>query len=86
MRNFSQFCRKFVAASVLVVALACSVFAGDVQYPNVTSPPPPPPAAGDVQYPAATDTPDGDMPSPGTTMDSVTGVALYLLQSTVALF
>ena len=50
MRNFSQFCRQFVAASVLVLALACPTFAGEMQYPTVTSQPPA--TTGDMPLPA----------------------------------
>lgn len=88
MRNFSQFYRKFVVASMLVLALACSTFAGDIQYPAVTSPPPAT-INGDVQYPTVAspwDTLDGDIPFPGATVDSVTGVALALWQNSLALF
>lgn len=88
MRNFGQFCRKCVAASVLVLSLACSAFAGDIQYPAVTSQPPAT-ITGDVQFPNVTSSPDtlnGDIPYPGVTVDSVTGMALALWQSSLALF
>jgi hypothetical protein len=88
MRNFGQFCRKCLAASVLVLALACSTFAGDIQYPAVTSPPPAT-LNGDMQYPTVASSPDtinGDIPYPGVTIDSVTGIALSLWQGALALF
>lgn len=88
MRNFSQFCRKLVAVSVLVLALACSAFAGDMPYPGVTSQPPAS-ATGDIQYPGVASSPettDGDIPFPGVTADTVTGVALALYQNALALF
>lgn len=82
MRNFSQFGRRCIAVSILVLALACSTFAGDMQYPGVTSPPPAT-TSGDMQYPtvtAPTETADGDVQYPGVT------TLLTLWQSTLALF
>ncbi len=84
MRNFGQFCRKFVAASVLVLALTCSTFAGDVQYPAVTSQPPAATTTGDIPFPgvtASSETTNGEIPFPG-----VTEIALTFLQSALSLF
>lgn len=83
MRNFSQFCCKFVAASVLVLALACTTFAGDMQLPAITSQPPPA-TTGDMQFPNVTSSPEttnGDMQFPG-----ATEIALTFLQSALSLF
>jgi hypothetical protein len=82
MRNFSQVCRKCLSVSVLVLALASSTFAGDIQYPGITSQPPAT-ANGDVQDPnvTSTDAVDGDIQYPG-----VTVVAMSLLESTLSLF
>lgn len=88
MRNFSQACRKFMAASILVLALSCSVFAGEMQFPTVVQPPPVI-RDGDVQYPgvdSSTETVDGDVQYPAATVDSVSGLALTLWQSAMALF
>jgi hypothetical protein len=88
MRNFNQFCRKFVVASVLVLALTCSAFAGDMPLPNVTSPPPSS-ANGDVQYPgvdSSSATTNGDMQYPGVADDTWTDTALNLLQGVLSLF
>ena len=83
MRNFNQFCRQCVAAFVLMMALACSAFAGDVQYPNIISQPPAT-TNGDIQNPtvtSSTDTADGDVQFPG-----VTVVAMSLLESALSIF
>lgn len=88
MRNFGQFCRKSVAASVLVLVLACSAFAGEMPFPNITSQPPAT-ANGTIPYPGVaspTDTLNGEVQYPGATLDAVTGVALSLWQSALSLF
>jgi len=87
MRNFSHFCRKCVAASVLVLALACSTFAGEIPFPGVTSPPPA--ATGDIPFPGVASPPmtiNGDIPYPGVALDSTEGIALILWQSVLSLF
>lgn len=89
MRNFSQFCRKCVVASVLVLALACSTFAGDMQYPGVTSPPPPTTVTGEIPYPGVSSSPvtlNGETQYPGATSDRVTETMLSLWQSVLSLF
>ena len=82
MRNFNQFCRQCVAAFVLMMALACSVFAGDVQYPNIISQPPVT-TNGDTQCPttSSTETADGDIQYPGATV-----VAMSFLDSALSIF
>lgn len=87
MRNVSQFCRKLVATAVLLLVLTCTGFAGEMPLPGVTAPPPVT-TAGDTQYPGAssTETVDGDTQFPGVTVDSVTGMAVTLWQSAMALF
>jgi hypothetical protein len=84
-----QFCRKWVAASVLVFVLACSTFAGEMQFPGVTAPPPPPSATGDMPLPGATsptETVSGDMQYPGATESSLTETMFDLLQGVLSLF
>ena len=76
-----------MAASVLMLVLTCSAFAGDMPYPGITAPPPA--TTGEIPFPGAassSDTLDGDIPFPGATVDSVTGVALALWQNSLALF
>jgi hypothetical protein len=83
MKSLGQFCRKYLAASVLVLAFACSTFAGDMQYPGITSTPPAT-TNGDISFPgvvSSTDTVDGEIQYPG-----VTVVAMSLLESALALF
>ena len=79
MTHFSQFCRKSLAVSVLVLALTCATFAGEMQYP-VEPPPPPPPTSS-----ATATTDDGHMQHPAAS-DSVTGFAANVLQSVLSLF
>lgn len=89
MRNFNQFCRKCLAVCILVLTLACSTFAGEMQYPGVSTPPPPVTTTGEIGFPgvaSSTETADGEMQYPGVTLDSVTGMAITLWQSTLALF
>jgi hypothetical protein len=88
MSNFNQFCRKYVAASVLVLVLACSTFAGEIPYPGVTNPPPSS-ATGDMQYPGVTSssaTTSGETQFPGVADDTWTETALNLLQGVLSLF
>lgn len=70
MRNFRQSCRQIGSVSILVLALACSTFAGDIQFPGATTPPP---------------TTNGEMQYPGATADPMTEIALSLLQSALSL-
>lgn len=87
MRNFSQFCRKCMAAYILVLVLAYPTLAGEMQYPGITNPPPS--TTSDIQASGVTtsaETADGDTQFPGTTVDSITGLTLTLWQTTLALF
>ena len=76
---------KALCTSVLVLVLASSAFAGDIQYP--VAPPSPAPATGDIQYPTTSNnlTPPGAAASV-TEVDTVTRIALNLLQSVLTLF
>lgn len=76
---------KALCTSVLVLVLASSVFAGEIQYP--VAPPPPAPAGGDIQYPTTSNnlTQTGEAAS-APEADTVTGIALNLLQSVLTLF
>ncbi|HKS29220.1 MAG TPA: hypothetical protein VJS44_15435 [Pyrinomonadaceae bacterium] len=57
--------RRLCGAFILTLALNFSAFAGDVQFPGVTSPPPDQQtsAPGDIQLPSAT----GEIQTPGAT-------------------
>lgn len=82
MKNLRQFC----AAAVLTLALAASAAAGDI-HTGVTSPPPPQPASMAQTGMAQT---DGTMHT-GVTgsepkADTLTGIALTLMQSVLSLF
>ena len=73
---------------MLVFALTCYAFAGEVQYPGITSPPPAT-TEGEMHYPGVaspSETADGDTQFPGVAVDSVTGMAVTLWQSAMALF
>lgn len=88
MRNFGQFCRKCLAVSVLMLALAGSTFAGEIPYPGVTAPPPAT-TDGEIPYPGITSSTegiDGEGQYPGATIDSVKEFALNLWQSALTLF
>lgn len=76
--------RKTLSASLIVLALCSTVFAGDI-------PSPPAPCAGDINNPPLT---AGDIPSPPNaiqtpddqTADGLAGAALTVLDSVLALF
>jgi hypothetical protein len=87
MRNFSQSCHKFVAASVLVLTLTCAAFAGEMPLPGITSPPPTS-ATGTIPYPGVTspETLNGEVQYPGVDESTITETALYLLQGALSLF
>lgn len=88
MRKFSQFCWRSFAVSALTLVLTCSTLAGTIPYPGVTAPPPVT-TEGEMQFPTAappSETADGDTQFPGVAVDSVTGLALALWQSAMALF
>ncbi len=82
MKKFHQFC----AVVFLAAALSLSTFAGDIQAPGMTSPPPPQPSVvSETETPGAPDA--GEIGCPGvTTLDPVTEAALSLLQSILSLF
>ena len=87
MRNFSQLCRKCVAASVLVLVLACSAFAGTIPYPGIADPPPA--TTGEIPFPGVyspTETASGEIQYPGATESTLTETALDQLQSELSLF
>lgn len=89
MRNFTQFCRKGLAMTVLVLVLAYSALAGTIPFPGVVDPPPPQSVTGDIQYPGVASRPEtvtGEIPFPGVAADSVGGIALTLWQSVLAFF
>ncbi len=70
MKQLKQLC----AAVLLTLALALSAFAGDIEFPGVTSSPSQPSASGDISTPATT------------SIDPLTAVALSILQNALSLF
>ncbi|OLE53142.1 MAG: hypothetical protein AUG51_14710 [Acidobacteria bacterium 13_1_20CM_3_53_8] len=68
---------KTIRASVLILLLACSAYAGDMQNGVTDSPPPPPPSAVQEQ-------PTGGEMQNGVA-DSLMETALTLLESVLAL-
>lgn len=80
--------RQLCAASILILTLAFSAFAGDVQFPGITNPPP------DQHQTSAT----GDMQAPGASVsgqmdtglasdaDSVAEIALNFLVNALSVF
>lgn len=80
MKKLQQFC----ATAVLIVALALSVFAGEIGAPGAKNPEPHSSStAGEIGAPGDT----GDtLPDPGAALDPVTEAALNMLQSLLSLF
>lgn len=71
MKHLKQLC----ASIILTLALALSAFAGNIEFPGVTSQSSQPSAAGNMEYPGA-----------NTSVDPLTVVALGLLQNALVLF
>jgi hypothetical protein len=71
MKHLKQFC----VIVVLTLVLALPAFAGNIDFPGVTSQSSQPSAAGEMSTPGAT-----------TAMDPLTVVALGLLQNALVLF
>jgi hypothetical protein len=86
MRHLDQFFRRFLAVTVLMLALTCPAFADDGWMQTGLTPPPPPPHATGVMHPWATDTDtalDGWIQSG---LAPTTEVALSLLQGLLSQF
>jgi hypothetical protein len=82
MKKVQQFC----AVVVLAAALSLSTFAGDIQAPGMTSPPPPQPSlVSEIGTPGAPVADEIGCPDI-VTLDPVTEAALSLLQSLLSLF
>jgi hypothetical protein len=69
--------RRFGVTSVFSLVLATATFAGEISTPK--APPPPPPAASSALTP-------GDIQNPQGASDSVTDIALQLLQTMLSVF
>lgn len=77
--------RQFCAAMALTLALTLSAFAGEMQTPSVTTPPPPASATGDIPFPGITAA--GDMAGPGlTAVDPLTEIALAFMTGALSVF
>jgi hypothetical protein len=76
MRKLKQLC----IATVLTLSLSCIAFAGDMDTPGITPPPPPnqPSITGDMHTTGVTSETSN---SETTAIDSVTGLALYIFNS-----
>ena len=78
MKKLQQLC----VAGVFTLVLATTTFAGDIETPGKTQPPPP--AASSTLTLGDIDTPG--MQNSQVTSDSVTDIALNLLQTVLAMF
>jgi len=80
MKQLKQFC----AAALLTMAIGITAFAGDIQSPGYTEPPPP----GDIQSPTATTPVPGEMGTPGvtSTIDPVSQFTLDLFAQLLSIF
>jgi len=81
MKKLQQLCM----AGVFTLVLTTATFAGDIQTPGITQPPPPPPDGLSAITPGDIETGPGVQNSQATS-DSVTDIALNLLQTMLALF
>jgi hypothetical protein len=78
--------KQLSLATALTFMLATGAFAGTIDTPAVQPPPPPPPdSSSSVATPGDMETP-GVTQGPGLASDSVTEVALSLLQSVLSVF
>lgn len=80
MRKLKQLC----IATVLMLALCFTAFAGIMDTPGVTPPPPPPSVTGEMGTPGVTASETSY--SETTAIDSVTWLALYLFDSMTSVF
>jgi hypothetical protein len=80
--------RKALRISVLIMALAFSVNAGEIQNGVVSTPPPPPAMAGEIQNGVASagDIQNGVISTSLPAESTATEVLLALLQNLLALF
>jgi hypothetical protein len=76
--------KQLSLATVLTFMLATCAFGGIIGCPAV--PPPPPPDSSSAMAPEIIDTPRAATQSPGLASDSITEVALSLLQSVLSVF
>ena len=74
---------KIIRASVLVLLLACSAQAGEIQNGSPQPPPPPPPSAEPAQEEMTTEEAEGD--STSDLADTLTEAALSVLDNVLAL-
>lgn len=82
MKNLQRLC----ASVVLTLALAASVFAGQIDTGKTPPPPPPTSATAAGQIDTGIAPPDTTPNGETTSVESVTEIALNLLQSVLALF
>ena len=77
--------KQLSLATALTFMLATYAFGGIIDTPAVPPPPPPPPDSSSSMVPGDMETP-GVTQGPGLASDSVTEVALSLLQSVLSVF
>jgi hypothetical protein len=78
--------KQLTSAVALILVFTVTAFAGIIETPAVPPPPPPPPeSSSSVAAPGGMETP-GVTQGPGLASDSVTEVALSLLQSVLSVF
>lgn len=83
MRTFRQLC----AVTVLTLILSLSAFAGEMQTPSVTAPPPSSQTSstGEMQTPSASVAGETETPL-AADADSMTAMALFLMVGTLSVF
>ena len=79
--------KQLTSAVALILVFTLTAFAGIIETPVVSPPPPPPPDSSSATTSGIIDTPGpGVTQGPGLASDSVTEVALSLLQSVLSVF
>ncbi len=77
--------KQLTSAVALILVFTVTAFAGIIETPAVPPPPPPPDSSSSIATPGDMETP-GVTQGPGLASDSVTEVALSLLQSVLSVF
>ena len=78
--------KQLTAAVALILVFTVTAFAGIIETPVVSPPPPPPADSSSAMAPGIIDTPRAATQSPGLASDSITKLALSLLQSVLSVF
>jgi hypothetical protein len=75
--------QRLCLVSAFILVLTTATFAGEIS--TGKTPPPPPPASSSAMTPGEIDTPRA-IPNPQGTSDSVTDIALEVLQTMLSVF